>query len=309
MNSALNELIQDNGIILRGRLPNASANRRDVLCYQYIHSFIKVVYNNFRKEWKHPANYILATNQGYRALLRLFIKILKYNGKRRDERQYRVIIKAMKNSGPLIRNEDISGKYAGEGGAARLADEWARGINRIIPDFDPAVERNHGTIESRTPITRGDIPAAESFLDQFGRRLRGTIRAELAFIDITTIKYFEKHFPQGNRFYVVFSKMRTEDKTKIDTAIQKSNTDGRKFILTKCEKIHERRIFDENLLIDLNADLKRDALANSDHDMTLTKFAENPELVKRFDEKWDYFKHYTGRKILFDWTLKSEQDE
>lgn len=309
MNSALNELIQDNGIILRGRAASISTNKRDLLCYQYIHSFFKVVYNNFRKEWNRPATYILSNNQGYRALLRLFIKILKHTNRRRDERQYRIIIQAMKRSEPLIRNEDIAGKYAGEGGAVRLADEWSRGINTLIPDFDPAIAKNHGTVEARTPISRGDLSAAESFLDQFGRRLRGTIRAELSFIDITTLQYLEKHFPQGRRFHIVFSKMRTEDKNKIDTAIQKSKSNEQKFILTKCEKVHERRIFDDNLLIELNADLKKDAIANSDHDMTLTKFTEDPELVKRFDDKWDYFKRYTGRKILFDWTLQSEKDE
>ena len=86
------------------------------------------------------------------------------------------------------------------------------------------------------------------------------------------------------------------------------NSENKKITLIQCEKIHERWIGDNNFYLDLGADLKKDALANSDHDIKFFQFETTKEKIENFNERLKQYKNFEGRKIIFDWSLEKENE-
>lgn len=307
MSTALTELIKDGGSILKGK-NKFSEQKKDELCYNYLYSFFKIVYINFKREWNNSNKFILSTNQGYRSLLRLFIKILYYTKNKRDVKNFRFIIKAFKKSNPIIDNIELKGKFAGEGGASKLADEWSKGINKIIHGFDKTVERLYGIQVASERIYKGELKKAEDFIEYYSKDFKGTLRGELEYIDFSTLNYLEKLFKNCNKFHIVFSHIKKDEKNKFNNKLRSLNEKNKMFVLTKCDKLHERWLGTENFAIELKADLKKDALANSDHEIAVFRFDNDISKIIRFDERWDYFKGYSGRKITYDWSLEKENE-
>ena len=275
--NAFEDLIKDTGPILSGRskLPEKAKIK---LCYSYLHTYFKVVYNNFRKEWKNPSKYVLATNKGYRALLRLFIKILKYTKNKNDEAKYREVIKALKKSKVEMQNKNIGGG-GGEGAAISLANEFAKGINKRIPNFDETMILEEVLKTQKVHI--GEKETAEKFLSECGEKLKGIVRGELAFVDVTTISLLKKYFPNAKEFHIIAGNIKDED--KVEKEIQNSLNN---LYLIQQKKIHERWLGDNNYLIDLNTDLKQDAIANSEHELKFSEFTQSSTKINDFDKKW-----------------------
>ncbi len=309
-NAALEELIKDNGLILKNRSYLSDKDKLD-LCYSFLNSYFKVVYSHFEKEWNNSKDYILCTNQGYRTLLRLLIKILKYTKSKKDEAKFREVISVFKKSNPLIKNADIKGKFAGEGGALNLANEWSKGINRHISGFDKSVIKLLGSKISSTYISKGELDKAEGFIEENKIKFKGIIRGELQFIDSSTIDYLNKYFGHCKVIKIIYSNIKQDQKNKVNDKLNEVNKENKRLILTKCEKIHERWLGSDDHYMELKADLKKDALANSDHEMCLFQLndEDDKKMIHKFDEKWDSFKkhsEYSERGVIFDWTLEKE---
>lgn len=301
--AALKELLSDNGPILKFKR-KLSEKRKVELCYRYLFNFFKVVYANFKKEWTYSKRYILGTNQGYRTLLKLYIQMLKNTAGKNDIKKIRTIIKALKRSGTDLLIVNLKGKYAGEGGAQQLAHTWAVEINKTLPGF--IKKKNEGEVLKIERIYRGHLESAEQFMEECSRYIKKNVYAELMYIDSSTIDYIKKYFSHCINYYIVFSGMHKEDKSKIAIELQKIRADGKCFVLTKCSKIHERWLADDNHCIEINTDLKKNALANCDHDIKLIEFNTNSPRIERFKENWEKYKTYSERSIIFDWDLHKE---
>jgi len=285
---AFEDLIKDDGPILsrRGKLPEKEKIK---LCYTYLHTYFKVVYNNFKKEWRNPSKYVLATNKGYRALLRLFIKILKYTKNKNDETKYREVIKALKKSKAEIQNKNIGGG-GGEGAAISLANEFAKGINERIPNFDETMILEKVLKTQR--VFKGHKETVKEFLSKYGGKLKGIVRGELTYVDVTTISLLKEYFPNVKEFHIIAGNIKDEDKVKKEIQNSLNN-----LYLIKQKKIHERWLGDNNYLIDLNTDLKLDAIANSEHELKFSEFTQSSTKINDFDNKWEKLKEDINMEI------------
>lgn len=274
---AFQDLTKDDGIILKGK-GNLSQEKKDLLCYSYLNSFFKIVYNTFRIEWQRPKIYILSTNKGYRALLRLFSKILIYTNGKNDEKEYRRILLAMKKSVSYIKKAEV-GSGGGEGAANDLASKWSRIINDSIPDFDESVTTEKVLKESY--FKRGETDKVKTFLSKNGNNFTGILRGKLAFIDISTISLLIDNFSNIEEFRIIAGNVKNEDSIKL-----KINKLEKKIEILKYKKIHERWLADDQYLLELNTDLKDDAIANNDSTKKLLKFTDRSEKISKFDQDW-----------------------
>jgi len=285
---AFEDLIKDGGPIL-SRGSKLSEEAKIKLCYKYLHTYFKVVYNNFKKEWKNPSKYVLATNKGYRALLRLFIKILKYTKNKNDETKYREVIKALKKSKAEIQNKNIGGG-GGEGAAISLANEFAKSINETIPNFDETMTLEKVLKTKR--VFKGDKEIVIRFLSNYGGKLNGIVRGELFYVDVTTISLLKEYFPNVKEFRIIAGNVKDQD--KVINEIQHSLN---KLHMIKYGKIHERWLGDDNYLIELGTDLKQDAVANSEHDLKFSEFTQYSTKIKDFNKKWEQLKEDINSEI------------
>jgi DGQHR domain-containing protein len=285
---AFNDLVKDGGIILKNK-GKLSVAKQNEICYKYLYSFFKVIHNNFKNEWRRPSTYIFSTNKGYRALLKLFTTILIYTNNKNDERKYREVIKALKKSKAPITNKEV-GSGGGEGAANDLAAKWSKSINDEIPNFDKSVITENVLKEIK--IKKGDTTAVLEFLSIYGKQFEGILRGELAFIDITTLTYLKKYFPKIKEFHIIAGNVKEQDKVAKEKEKMEKNIE-----IIKLKKIHQRWLANDKFLLELNTDLKDDAIANSEGDKKFVEFTKRSDKISDFDERWKRLKEEADREL------------
>ncbi len=281
--ASIKSLISASNPLLRVRLNDR--NVADIL-FNKLYIFFQKVNKVFRKEWG-SEKYILSENRGVGALIELYNKALifcKNNNKDLDNYSIK-LLESLKKSGFNLSSENLKGQYLGEGGPRKLAMEWASLITKTIPGFEPGVEER--TID-KFSSKHGDLQGAENKLKDWLPNLKGEIRGKLMHIDPTTIEYL-RCIPKETNMRIFFGD--ADEEALVRERLRKMRADGYKIILTKAQKptkgslFHERWIASEALRIQLNCDLKKQAIKNATYFMYLSEWNKAPEIVE-FDQDW-----------------------
>lgn len=90
----------------------------------------------FRKEWNDPKKYILATNRGISALLKLLKSMLKHFDGPLTEEQMGEVLAALKSGGQDWDYDTLKSKYVGSQGWKQLHGHLVEIIQKKYPDFD-----------------------------------------------------------------------------------------------------------------------------------------------------------------------------
>jgi len=262
-------------------------------CVRFFEKFFKIVQEVFKEEWDNPSTYLLSTDRGIRGLLRLASLIIEYNWRHKkpfdDEETIKKCLKILKQSFDF-KNEAQKGKYAGEGGADKLVDDWRKLIQKDIIDFAPKDQKE--LILSKE-IEAGRQEDAEKIISEFFPQLGKEVIGELAYIDETTFDYL-KILPKNSTITLIVSAVKDENKClekvkemKEMGYVIKIKKAFKQVGMEKKPYLHDRWIGGENYEIDLGTDLKKDALGMKKHSIKVfgnIKFSERREI---FQQKWE----------------------
>jgi len=132
----MEKLVENGGIISKWYGNNKRTKEvPEEFCLRMLDNYFRLVSSIFKKEWKKDEEFIIASDRGVRGLLRLMEDVLEYSNGLRDRKRAKKVLKALR--GTELRNSQLKGKYAGEGGADKLTAEWRDFIRKKIPDFAP----------------------------------------------------------------------------------------------------------------------------------------------------------------------------
>jgi DGQHR domain-containing protein len=261
---------------------------------KYLENYFKIISSVFRKEWKNPKKYILCSDRGIRGLLNLYEKILRCTSYKDDSQKIKEILKMLKESKPELRLDKLKGLYLGEAGASEMADYFARTINKKMPGFDPSVEEEiqGKIIDSKIFYGKKEKKKAKEYVIKvFRNYFEGPVIGELMYIDKTTFHYFDVLSEKCKKIHLCVQDFK--DKRKCSESIRNLREKGIDFIMTK-KKLHERWLSTDKYRIDLNTDLKDDAIASKKHTKRLVEINRNNETLKAFKEDWKYYEKMEG---------------
>ncbi len=281
----MTRLVDDGGLIakwLPSRKPYAYLEE---FCFTILSKYFGIISKVLSKEWKSPGRYAVSTNRGIRALLRLLGYVLDYSNGLRSEDLARKCLKPLKTFD--FRESQLRGKYLGEGGADSFTDDLIRSIKRKFPDFGPQPK-----VVKEEVVHPGERLKAEAFLETTFKAFQGEVIGELKFVDKSTFNYL-KDIPSecGIKLLVDGEK----DLNHIQTLSQgRPYLEVRKIVYpnpsdpTKTRGfLHERWISDSTRHVEIGADLKSDALGNSQHRIRITEPAKFSPSHLTFQETWE----------------------
>jgi hypothetical protein len=132
---------------------------------------------------------------------------------------------------------------------------------------------------------RGQNNKAENAIEKWFELFEGNIMAQLVYIDKTTFGYLDS-IPKNCGIKIITSNIKDIDKCKLNAT--RCAKDRPYFEIIQINKIHQRWIGSvESYIVEIGADLKRDALGNSTH--TIRKLDPNSymETINLFKQLWD----------------------
>jgi len=282
-NNAMKELVSDSGPILKKlhesltkQLIKKEISKKDYRretedkCFKELRSYFGTINKYFDNEWN-SKKYILATDKGIRALLKLLLKIYKSEYYKKDNGLEK-IIKAFRKVMPKskLKIEKFKRKYAGEAGAEELADEWSTKINNKLPDFDP--EKAVKIIKDHL-FQVGEKSKVTKFLSEEFNRLEGNVVGELMYIDETTFRFL-RYLPRDRVKKIRLIIGKAKNPTQCQSELSKAKKDGYNITICKIEKegyppFHERWIGTKKYMVELNVDLKENALNKKHHKLEI----------------------------------------
>jgi hypothetical protein len=230
--------------------------------------FFQRVKKVFKTKWDRSSKYDLATNKGVRTLLRLLQDIVEHVDKAPDKIDFGPYLKALR--GVELRQSMLKGKYAGEGGADQLSDEWAKHIQIKMPTF---LVKGRGVIEQRT-FHAGHRKEAEEFVIKWLKQLQGEIYGELTYVDPSTFGYLKSLLSHCSSLRLKVGVVK--DEKKCVAAAVGMESGGLRVEMKMVQQkgpldkspspaIHQRWLAGANYEIDFGHDLKRSALGVKDH--------------------------------------------
>ena len=257
------------------------------ICFKIINDYFAIIKKLYKNYWSKPKKYILSTDRGIRALLRLLIQIIKHT-KKWDNKKSKAILKNIKDFN--FKNDSLKNKYLGEGGAEEFANDLAMLIQKSVPGFGLQSEKIYDEL-----IKINEISKAEAFVKKHFTSFEGEVIGQLMYIDDSTIKYL-KLIPPACGIRLIVRHIKNDDAEAIRAAI-KNEMKGWKYIRIKQIKalnesnqeralFHGRWVADSKDLINLDVDLKKDSL-NTSHEKSVYN---NPQCSKRcqeFRKLWD----------------------
>jgi hypothetical protein len=213
------------------------------------------------REWGKSDLYILSTDRGIRALLKLCPDVLEYSNGLRNSNNVRKIFRALRKHAQL-ESAFLKGQYYGEGGADALLQEWIVAIQKELSDFGPRPDEKDSLL-----VRVGELDKAKEFLKRHFLHFSGEVIGTLLYVDDTTYEYLD-YIPKncviklivtatkGDRNRCVANMARVLDKHP-EAGIRAIY---REFGQSRRENVfHGRWIADGNHRIDLDNDLKHDA--------------------------------------------------
>lgn len=292
---AMEALVRNGGHLSNYYKDKFQEDKFQNFCVRNINLFFSIISKVFPAKWKNPKKYILCTNRGVRAFLRLFPFVLKYKN-RIDEKDIIKVIRCLNDF--EFSNSKLTGKYLGEGGADDFAKRLVEHIQTKMAGFPP-----YETQEVILTITiyPGEKEKANNFIKKWLSKLGGEVKGELSYIDRSSFAYFEFLPKKCKKVELLVSDIKDPDKC-FKKAEGLMNNKKLNMIIKKIKKIkedktrkefeHERWLANKEYEIDLGADLKRSAIANTKHSI---KVLNKPMLSNRFKE---FSKIFEGLKIL-----------
>ena len=128
----LKGLIAQNGL-LRKHYPSNTSQVYTKVLRQYFH----VVANTFPTEWSVPKTYIVATNRGVTAFLKLLRSMLRTTGKKLSIPTMRKYLKTLKKHWPTSWDTgQLRKSYVGQQGWSQLHQDMVDAIRKQYPSFD-----------------------------------------------------------------------------------------------------------------------------------------------------------------------------
>lgn len=131
-NSAMQRLVAIGGPILKRQ--NYSDKEKIKKCVKILKIYFSKVSHIFQKEWG-SETFALSSDKGIRGLLGLLIKIFEKKKNKDFSKFAERVLKALKNSDFDFEVANFKNKYAGEGGANLLVQEWLNVIGSSVPEF------------------------------------------------------------------------------------------------------------------------------------------------------------------------------
>jgi len=299
-NQATKTLLDAKKSPLFERIASDQPNKAIQKGYKVFKLYFEIIAKHFSKEWNNPQKFILATDKGIRSLLRLLLICFKNKADGGVNKQYiEKIIKAFKKSKPHLTNSFLRGQYSGEAGAQRLSECWATGINEIQPGF---YQEHAETKVNSIFIRQGERKKAEEFLTKNLHKLRGVVYAKLNYIDLSTLDYLERFLSrQVKDMKIIVDYIRERDKDSLKDKIREMNQGRYNIKILEVHKVqltaegqniiavsHGRWIGDNNYKIQLETDLKKDAIANKDHEKAIYTWIQ-PAAIVNFEDDWNTY--------------------
>lgn len=299
-NQAMQQLIRENtGLIMKNTSGHSTESYQIKRCINYLKTYFSQIAKIFKKEWNNSDKYILCTDRGIRALLYLFIKILKYNKYKLDKKSIQTVLKIIKSKPFEFRNDKLKKKYLGEGGASDFADNLATLVNEDLIDFDLTISKQYGEILENVEFKKGQKDEARTFIKQRANKyFEDRIYAKLMHIDETTFDLLNDSFSHCKTMWIIFQDM--NNKKKCAERLKKMRSKGISIILTK-KKNHERWIATYKYLLELGTDLKEDAICNNDHRKRIYRLGPHDPTIKEFNQLWHFAKENTTEEIIYDY--------
>jgi DNA sulfur modification protein DndB len=127
----LQGLVGDRGYLRKYYLLNDSKEYISVL-----RMYFSLIKETFEVEWKDPNRYIISTNRGISAFLKLLKAILRHEGKQLDKSIIQKYMKALKsNWNNTWVTSDLKASYVGSQGWSNLYKDISTAIRKTIKDF------------------------------------------------------------------------------------------------------------------------------------------------------------------------------
>jgi len=252
-------------------------------CFKTMEKYFSLVEEIFPNEWKNPKEYILATDRGIRALLRIMEHVLEYsNGLRNIERAKKCL--------ECLRSFDFSSTrlkrmYLGEGGANALADLWIGMIQDSLPDFGPKPE-----VIRDERIQPNQRDRAERIIREFLSNFDGEVIGELKFIDPTTFKYL-RFIPADCPINIFIDGPKKKEICKQEAeklAKERSAPLEIRYLrrLDNGPFFHDRWLADNRVIINFGTDLKEESLGKTSHRIIVTNRSRITDTYRTFQELW-----------------------
>lgn len=299
--NSVGELVKDHGILsvyYRKKKERKKVSRG--FCLNLLKQFFNVVSEVFQDEWKNSEISILADDIGIRTFTKILPQILEYKNKEFkrgfDEQKIKKCLEALK--GFNFKKEACP--YYGDKGARVLVGKLTEKIRETLKDFPLPAWVEKLTVIDQKEIKVGEKTEAHDFIDKWLYKFEEEVVGELMFIDPSTFKYL-KTIPSKCKIKLVVGQIKDPKKCKELAETEKERL-GIFQVLLVGEKespfFHGRWLADKNYEINLETDLKDDAIANKEHLIRVYERAYLSEHYKGFYEKWDpFFAGKTSREI------------
>lgn len=127
----LKSLIAENGL-LRKHYPSNSS----VVYLKVLRRYFGIIRNSFPTEWNDPKVYIVATNRGFTAFLKLLRSMLRTQDGKLSVAVMRRYLAALKRNFGTWKTKDRKKAYVGTQGWGQFHEDMLAAIRREYPDFD-----------------------------------------------------------------------------------------------------------------------------------------------------------------------------
>ncbi len=127
----LKSLIAENGTLRKYYSSNSSAVYLKVL-----RTYFKIIRSLFATEWADPKMYIVATNRGFTAFLKLLRSMLRTEEKKLTVPAMRKYLDALKKHFGTWKTSERKKAYVGSQGWAQFHEDMVVAIRKEYPDFD-----------------------------------------------------------------------------------------------------------------------------------------------------------------------------
>lgn len=279
---AMDSLVRNGGYLNTYYKGKFQENKFQDFCIRNINLFFSIISRKLKSMWEDPKKYIICTNRGIRAFLRLFPFVLNYSNGIKEKNFEKPII-CLKDFEFL--NSELRRKYLGEGGADEFAKNLVEHIQRKIPDF-PSYKIQE-VIRTLT-IVPGEKKKANDFIKKWLGKLEGKVEGELSYIDPSTLEYLEFLSTDCKKIELLVSVIDNESDCfkKAESFIKhtKKELTIKKITLIEPESKkpfeHERWLANKEYEIDFGTDLKNSAIGNKKHTIVIKN---KPFLSKRLE--------------------------
>jgi hypothetical protein len=298
---SVDELVKNHGIL--SAYYRKRKERKEVpqeYCLEKLKQFFTVVSEVFPDEWKDSKTFILADDIGIRTITKILPQILEYEDKIFKGGFNKDKIKTCLEALVGFNFKKEACPYYGDKGARVLTDKLTEKIRGTLHNFPLPAWAEKLTVIDQKEIEVGEKTKANDFINKWLSKFEGEAVGELMFIDPSTFEYL-KAIPSKCKIKLVVGEIKDHENCKIRATTEKERLEIFQVLLVGEKEspfFHGRWLADKNYEINLETDLKDDAIANKKHLIRVHEKTYLSENYKGFHEKWNpFFAGKTSREI------------